>query len=163
MSDEITDMEVALWAWLEADPAWAALGLKTWKGYDGALLPHDPDGLLFPDNALPALSGVAMDLGSERVTETQMIDAVGIEFMIVVGTTSADRSRSTIGNIWKVIRNRLHTWQAQTGGLGGGIASLRWETDAPKPVTHKDDRSTPLFWLWPFKVFLTGNERLSLG
>lgn len=163
MSDEITDMETALWAWLGSDPAYSALGLKEYRGYDGRLLPYSPEGTLFPSDALPALQGVAKDLGSKRITEITVVDAVAVDFMIVTGTTATDRSRSSIGNIWKVIRDRLHTWVAQTGGLGGGIASFEWESDAPKPVVHKDQPGAALFWVWPFRVVLTGVERISTG
>lgn len=52
----ILDMELAFWSWLTSENDYVDLGLKEYRGYDGSVLPFDPQKGLFAASHLPAIS-----------------------------------------------------------------------------------------------------------
>ena len=76
----VEDMSSAVWDWLDADPAFAALGLEKFRELDGNALPFDRDGALAVDHGeLPAIycDGTGVDIDEEAAT------GIGQEVIVV--------------------------------------------------------------------------------
>ena len=151
-------LEADWWSFLTGEATYTALSLNEFRGYDGVVLPWDPDTRTFPEHALPA---IWTELAAVESGETdpaiwgQRIDSMTVDGALVFGQGVRDSIETAMDALVELHDSRAN----RQNHLGS--ASISDYTFRPGEVAgiRPAGSGRVMFWRWNFSVELIGNRR----
>lgn len=161
MATPWTDLETALWDWLEADSAFVALGLKQYRGYLGQFFPLDE---ITPESVATSTSvpcivtepGESLGKSEGAITTTRFgrwQNVCDVNLRLVYGTQRGDHDRGDMEAAIAIIIDRISGSDAQKTWMGAGSAIQGYQI-LGQSLTVERRNGVPVLWVWTASIRL---------
>lgn len=156
-----SDLEAAYWDKLVASPFWpSAIDAATnlFRGYDGRVLPFNTADGVFPESAVPGMSGEATRIGDEPQEDGVTVEGQVVLRCALVWDNRDEQGRRPMDEAMGGLIGWHRSAEARRPAWSSILSDVRFEDESLTWIRDENDTRV-LYWLWTYEVTLVGATR----